>query len=132
MAKKRGRAASGHTGDQKGPQDHAEGDHGRKTRKRIIQQLRSGPHEQNAERERELVHDNAAWEGKRRLVEDRQQHDEGEKNSERTRLFQAMEREDDHGPSDNRENLHGITGSREHRADFRQRDSDGLPSDGKV
>jgi hypothetical protein len=64
---------------------HAEGGHGPRTEARIIEQLQSSP---PAPPTREIIeHDRhlAALYGKRRLVEDRQQHDEGEKNSERTR-----------------------------------------------
>lgn len=64
---------------------HAEGEHGPLTEARIIEQLQSGPSSRSAsepvEPDRELV----AREGKRRLLEDRQQHDEAEKNSEYTR-----------------------------------------------
>lgn len=68
-------------GVQKGPQDHAEGGHGAKTRSKILQQLQSGngatrrPNGNRADRN-----------GSHRLVEDRQQHDDGEKKSEKTRL----------------------------------------------
>ncbi|HEU4565851.1 MAG TPA: hypothetical protein VFS05_14420 [Gemmatimonadaceae bacterium] len=71
----------------------------------------------------------AAYGGRRRLVEDRQQHDEAEKNSERTRLFVEHERGRDEGPSDNRGNLHGVLGHREHRADYKLRGPDGLRAD---
>ena len=114
-------------GQQKGPQAHAEGQHGKKTHSRFIEQLHEGPPEEPvAER---LEHDQklAAVSGKRRLVEDREQHDEAEKNSEHTQLF--IEREEgraDDGPSDNSGNLHGVLGHREHRADNQQRGSDGL------
>jgi hypothetical protein len=68
-------------GVQKGPQDHAEGGHGAKTRGKILEQLHSGngavrrPNGNGTDRN-----------GSRRLVEDRQQHDDGEKKSEKTRL----------------------------------------------
>lgn len=81
---------------QKGAQTHAEGQHGSRTHARSIEQLQQGEHE---ERKREQ----AAYIGKRRLVEDRQQHDEGEKNSERTRLFVEHKPGRDAGPSDNEE-----------------------------
>ena len=89
---------------------HAEGAHGPKTRARLIEQLQSSPPEPSTEARLEREQSRAAREGKRRLVEDRQQHDEGEKNSERTRLF-----DDD---------------TREHGADFEDRDPNGLPSKG--
>ena len=81
-------------GVQKGPQDHAEGQHGSKTHSKFIEQLHSGngsqPEEsQNgAERPKNLAHHNAAH----RLFEDRQQHDAAEKNSEKTRLNREIER----------------------------------------
>jgi hypothetical protein len=105
----------------------AEGMHGPKTESRIIEQLQSGPAEPPTEAilERERVA--GAFEGKRRLVEDREQHDESEKNSERKRLFSEMQRGHDDGPSDNAGNLHGVIGSREHRADYKERGPDGLP-----
>lgn len=73
-------------GIQKGPQDHAEGGHGSKTRGKIIEQLHSGngvarQHKNGVERN-----------GSHRLVEDRQQHDASEKKSEKTRLNRDVER----------------------------------------
>jgi hypothetical protein len=111
---------------QPGPQDHAEGDHGRKTRRHIIEQLQSRPSEEPVEQVMETRQNKAAYEGKRRLVEDREQHDEAEKNSERERLYREFERGRADGPSDNRGNLHGVLGSREHRADYKLRGPDGL------
>ena len=111
---------------QKGPQVHAEGQHGAKTHARIIEQLHARPAEEPLEKRVEGKRRKAANEGKRRLVEDRQQHDEAEKNSERTRLFIEHGRGRDDGPSDNRGSLHGVLGHREHRADFKLRGSDGL------
>lgn len=111
---------------QQGPQDHAEGDHGEKTRRHIMEQLQSRPREEPAEQVVEKKRTRAAYAGKRRLVEDRQQHDEAEKNSERERLFKDVERGRADGPSDNRGNLHGVLGSRGHRADYKLRGPDGL------
>jgi hypothetical protein len=110
---------------------HAEGEHGPRTEAHIRQQLQSGPPEQPAEARVEQQRREAAFEGKRRLVEDRQQHDESEKNSEHTRLFVETRRGRDDGPSDNSGNLHGVLGSREHRADYRERGPDGLPVTGR-
>jgi hypothetical protein len=81
-------------GVQKGPQDHAEGQHGTKTHSKFLEQLHSrngaAPDgtQTGAEPPKNLSHHNAAH----RLVEDRQQHDEAEKRSEKTRLNRAMER----------------------------------------
>jgi hypothetical protein len=107
--------------------DHAEGEHGPRTRARLVAELQKAPPELPVE-EREAVKRHAsAFHGKRRLVEDRQQHDEAEKNSERARLFREFARNRDDGPSDNRGNLHGVLGHREHRADYKLRGPDGLP-----
>jgi hypothetical protein len=81
-------------GVQKGPQDHAEGEHGAKTRSKILEQLHSRngalvPNTQNGlEPHKSIAHHNATH----RLFEERQQHDEAEKNSEKTRLNREVER----------------------------------------
>lgn len=81
-------------GVQKGPQDHAEGQHGAKTRSKILEQLHSGngavdgSPENDLERPKNLAQRNAAH----RLFEDRQQHDEAEKNSEKKRHNREVER----------------------------------------
>jgi len=81
-------------GVQKGPQDHAEGQHGSKTHGKFLEQLQSGngattDNSQNGnESPKNPGHHNAVH----RLTEDRQQHDEAEKRSEKTRLHRAMER----------------------------------------
>lgn len=63
-----------------GPTSHAEGKHGRKSHARIIEQLESGPAELPSD-ERAHPDQTRASDGERRLVEDREQHDEAEKNS---------------------------------------------------
>jgi hypothetical protein len=81
-------------GVQKGPQDHAEGQHGSKTHGKFLEQLKTGsgtpPEEsQNGlDPTKPIAHHNAAH----RLFEHRQQHDEAEKNSEKTRLHREVER----------------------------------------
>ena len=110
---------------------HAEGAHGPKTEARIKKQLASGPSEMPTEARLGLERIRAAFEGKRRLVEDRQQHDEAEKNSEHERLFEETRRGRADGPSDNSGNLHGVLGSRGHRSDYKERRSDGLPAKGR-
>ena len=75
-------------GIQKGPQDHAEGGHGAKTRSKILEQLHSG----NGSAQRRTNNNGTDHNGAHRLVEDRQQHDEGEKKSEKTRLNREVER----------------------------------------
>ena len=64
---------------------HAEGSHGDKTHQHLVRELESGP--QGVPVEQQIAVDRmlAAEAGKRRLVENREQHDEGEKNSEFTR-----------------------------------------------
>jgi len=106
--------------------DHAEGGHGPLTRRGFIAQLHAPAGESAAEARVERERQKAAGSGKRRLVEDRQQHDEGEKNSERARLFKEVKRGRNDGPSDNIGNLHGVLDHRERRADFKVRGSDGF------
>ena len=79
---------------QKGAQAHAEGAHGEKSHARLIEQLHEGPSQDSVAERIEHQRETAAREGKRRLVEDRQQHDESEKNSEHTRI------QDQTGPAD--------------------------------
>jgi hypothetical protein len=80
-------------GVQKGPQDHAEGGHGAKTRSKILEQLHSG---NGAVKKEESVEGGASrpstHHAAHRLFEDRQQHDEAEKRSEKTRLHREVER----------------------------------------
>lgn len=75
-------------GIQKGPQDHAEGGHGAKTRNKILEQLHSG----NGATQRKPNTNGTGPSGAHRLVEDRKQHDAGEKKSEKTRLNRDVER----------------------------------------
>lgn len=81
-------------GIQKGAQDHAEGQHGSKTRDKFLEQLHSGngtapeAPPNPVEPAKSIAHHNAAH----RLFEERQQHDEAEKNSEKTRLNREIER----------------------------------------
>jgi hypothetical protein len=113
---------------QKGPQVHAEGQHGEKTHARFMEQLHEGEHRESRADRAQHDRDLAAEKGGRRLVEDRQQHDEAEKNSEHTQLFAEHNLNRDQGPSDNTGNLHGVLEHRESRADNRPRDSKGLRS----
>lgn len=89
-------------GLQKGPQDHAEGQHGSKTRTKILEQLQSGngaaDHNllNGLDRPKNLAHHNSAH----RLFEERQQHDAAEKKSEKTRLNREFERgHNEQGPA---------------------------------
>jgi hypothetical protein len=105
--------------------DHGEGQHGRKTRERNIEQLESGPSGVSEDTQRAHDRKLGGVEGKRRLVEDREQHDEAEKNSERNRLMAEHRAGDDTGPVDTSENLHGHA-DQDHRADYQRRGPDGL------
>jgi hypothetical protein len=67
-------------GKQKGAQTHAEGQHGKKAHSRFIESL----HEGRAPEGQELPAE--SQEGRHRLREDREQHDEADKNSEKNRL----------------------------------------------
>ena len=69
-------------GRQKGAQQHAEGQQGEKTHQRLQEKLQSGRREPDPAEDR-ASHDDP---GAHRLFEDRQQHDEAEKNSEKNRL----------------------------------------------
>ena len=61
---------------------HAEGSHGPQTHLHLVRELESGPQGIPVETEIEVDRMLGAEAGKRRLVENREQHDEGEKNSE--------------------------------------------------
>ena len=74
-----------------GPQGHAEGQQGDKTHARFLEQQHEGKQgvsqADRAQHDREL----AEKKGGRRLVEDREQHDEAEKNSEHTQDLRAKD-----------------------------------------
>ncbi|HEY7233432.1 MAG TPA: hypothetical protein VH539_04740 [Gemmatimonadaceae bacterium] len=72
--------------DQKGPQGHAEGDHGDKTHSRHQKELHSAPREESVEHRRARERAQGAARGRRRLVEDREQHDEAERGSENPKI----------------------------------------------
>lgn len=67
-------------GQQKGAQTHAEGQHGEKAHSHFIESLQEGRAPLASEIGAKPI------EGARRLREDREQHDEAEKNSEKNRL----------------------------------------------
>jgi hypothetical protein len=81
-------------GIQKGPQDHAEGQHGSKTHGKFLEQLHSGngtnptPQSEPVDHRKNPARHNA----EPRLFGDREQHDEAEKKSEKTRLHRELER----------------------------------------
>jgi len=72
--------------DQKGPQGHAEGDHGDKTHTRYQKQLHDAPREEPVEDRLARQREEGATAGRRRLVEDREQHDEAERGSENPKI----------------------------------------------
>lgn len=83
-------------GDQKGAQEHAEGQHGPKAREAFLAGVadhsrRAGPEDPQArgdnkdEHERRIENPGANRDGGHRLFENRTQHDEAEKNSEKNR-----------------------------------------------
>lgn len=74
------------------PTQHAEGQHGPRTHARFVEQLHEAPTENSLDEVLDRERGKAAKEGKRRLVEDREQHDEGERESERTRLHRDQDR----------------------------------------
>ena len=76
-------------GAQKGAQEHAEGQHGSKTHSRLLEQLHSGAAGADNEARAEQ---SAPVEGHHRLYEDREQHDEAEKNSEKNRSEREVAR----------------------------------------
>ena len=85
-------------GTQQGATNQAESQHGDETTSRIAEISQTG----NPERNRGPRHDpqeirSHNSEGKDRLFEDREQHDEAEKNSEKTRLARDIDRHD-HAP----------------------------------
>lgn len=70
---------------QPGPQQHAEGMHGERTHARFIEQLQEGSPQRKAT-------EGANVEGHHRLHQDREQHDEAEKNSEKVEAMREIRR----------------------------------------
>lgn len=114
------------TGSSTQSKTHAEGQHGDRTHARLTEQLNSGASGDPVEVRLAERHEQSAHEGKRRLVEDRQQHDEAERNSEKVRLTKDIERGTEAGPSDNTSSLRGVLDHREQRADNQQHDRQGF------
>ncbi len=85
-------------GGQRGPQGHAEGQHGSKTHQAFVEQLHSGASGREREEKESLSEPRGSQdnpEGKHRIFEGRQQHDEADKNSEKNRLVKEIDRRDD-------------------------------------
>jgi hypothetical protein len=70
---------------QPGPQQHAEGQHGEKTHRRFVEQLQEGTTPLKSTEQADV-------EGRHRLHQDREQHDEAEKNSEKVEAFREIDR----------------------------------------
>lgn len=70
---------------QPGPQSNAEGMHGDLTHRRFIEQLQEGTPERKATEGGDV-------EGHHRLHQDREQHDEAEKNSEKVEAMREIRR----------------------------------------
>ena len=70
---------------QAGPQQHAEGMHGDRTHRRFIEQIQEGSQERKATEAGDV-------EGHHRLHQDREQHDEAEKNSEKVEAMREIRR----------------------------------------
>lgn len=68
-----------------GPQRHAEGQHGEKTHRRLIEELQEGTGRHRPAAGKPI-------EGHHRLHQDRQQHDEAEKDSEKVEAFREVAR----------------------------------------
>ena len=102
---------------QKGAQRHAEGQHGPKARAHFLDQLRSG--ERREAEEEGHAHD---AEGQHRLFEQREQHDEAERRSEKGRLDRDIR---EHGHS--RENFQVQGGAASARATPRNPINPGEP-----
>ncbi len=75
-------------GIQKGAQRHAEGDHGQKTHRAIIEQLQSRPRDSDSGKDSRTLH---VTPGKHRLFEDRVQHDEADMQREKNRLAKDIQ-----------------------------------------
>lgn len=83
-------------GRQKGPQPHAEGQHGSKTHHAFIRELhgrQASGQDERGDFAEPRVEPPAPEEGSRRLMEGRQQHDAAERDSEITRASRAKARE---------------------------------------
>lgn len=83
---------------QRGPQAHGEGQHGSKTHDAFVDQLHAGTAGRERDEKESLSEPRGSQdnpEGKHRIFEGRQQHDEADKNSEKNRLVKEIDRRDD-------------------------------------
>lgn len=111
-------------GRQKGAVTHAEGQHGARTHNKLIEQLESGPSGEDPRKTNAAGDRMHSEEGKHRLFEDREQHDEASKNSEKTRLSRDIDRH-----NHNRENYQIVGGTDTHPAMPRHKKPDKLPEE---
>ena len=109
-------------GQQKGAQRHAEGQHGKKAHAHLIEQLESGAGGKDSGPQNDQARDQHDEDGKHRLFEGREQHDEADKNSEKNRLERDIQ-EHNH----NRENFQVRGGSASARAMPRNPTNPGNP-----
>ncbi len=93
-------------GRQKGAQRHAEGEHGEKTKARLREELQSRPSERDQSDSAPHERPDPASE---RLFSSREQHDDADLNSEKTRLSRDISR---HGHV--RENFQVVGGAEAH------------------
>ena len=87
-----------HSGNQKGPQNHAEGQHGPRTEHKLIQELHGrggGSPESEGAPQRQEPEAQDASDGRHRLAEDRVQHDDADQGSEYNRRVKQKERAGD-------------------------------------
>ena len=82
-------------GQQKGAQRHPQGGHGERTHAKIVEQLnsgRAGANEQSDQTKKAGKPAAVNARGKSHLYEDRQQHDEADKNSDKDRIRHDREK----------------------------------------
>lgn len=104
-------------GNQKGAQRHAEGQQGPKTTARQQEQLHSGDRGETARQDAQHPAD-----GKHRLFEQREQHDEADLNSEKNRLSRDIDAHDH-----DRENFQVPSGAKNVRVESRHAINPGEP-----
>lgn len=110
-------------GNQKGAQRHAEGQQGPKTTARQQEQLHSGEHGERGERGETARQDaQHPADGKHRLFEQREQHDEADHNSEKARLSRDIQAHDH-----DRENFQVLGGAKNVRVESRHAINPGDP-----
>lgn len=112
-------------GKQKGAQAHAEGQHGEKTRSRLVEEMSSEGEGQRADERRAFEAQSGSQhpqDGGHRLFEQREQHDEADRNSEKNRLEKDIQ-DHDH----NRENFQVRGGAESSRAERRSHINPGEP-----